>query len=772
MTHLSFEPIYGRLWVTILIAVMVVAVISLVTPPTPIPSRRRWLIALRSIAGLVLLVACAAPTLIRTDTRPAPATLVIAADRSRSMSLPDGNGADRWNSQLAVIEKITQGVSVLDEFLDVKLIGYDSSTNTLADASDGEQIKLLSSQLSKISPDGDATDLGSGIQGAINSVAGKPLAGVILVGDGRQTTTVTMSTEASSSSAARQAAEVLGALGVPLWTVPIGPPGTDSSARDVAITGLVESLTLFADNQFELSLTATATGFANRTLPISVTWIDVDGTISDSKSRQFSPRRASESVAINIPMTAPAPGLYRLRVSIKPQSGEWVTNNNSQSAFVEVREGGGRILILEGPGRPEQTFLSRSLSKFPDLEIRSVTIRGNQNWPVPLEAFLQSGRFDIFILGDVDAAAIGQPQLSQLAKRIEQGAGLITLGGYQNYSVGGYADGPLGDALPIKMDPSRRRPSPRQILTPAEIQVRSESHLQGPIKFRVARSHQITEIAGSTDNRVWEQLAPMSSANRFDGVKVRPGVQVLLQTPENDPLLVIGGFGKGRIASLAFDETYRWRREGKLETHRRFWRQLMLWLMSREETTGDRVIAELDSRRFESEAAPQFRARLQLIDREEVDVELSAVVVDEDGIETALEITASGGDDNEISGTLPELPPGFYKLIANANVAGIESDEIAFQVIETGRELAQPMADHVYLKQLADLTASEGGAMYDPTQTQQLVETIKSLRKQAETPVIDRKTLGAGPISGWIVFVLFSGALSIEWLLRRRWGMA
>ena len=772
MTHLSFDPIYGRLWVTFMVAVLVVAVIAFVTPPTPIPNRRRWLIALRSIAGLVLLIASAAPTLIRTDNRPAPATLVIAADRSLSMSLPDGNGADRWASQLAVIEEVTNGISVLDEFLDVKLISYDSATKTIADASDAESIKLLPSRLAGMNPDGDATDLGSGIQGAINSVAGKPLAGLILIGDGRQTATKQRSQNTMSASAARQAAEVLGALGVPLWTVPIGPPGTDASARDVAITGLTESLTLFADNQFELSLTASASGFANRTLPISVDWIDRDGKISQAKTRQFDPRRANDSVALTIPMTAPAAGLYRLRVSIEPQSGEWVTGNNSQSTFVEVREGGGRILIVEGPGRPEQTFLSRSLSRFPDLEIRSVTIRGNQNWPVPLETFFQPGRFDIFVIGDVDAAAIGQTQLSLLAKRIEQGAGLITLGGYQNYSVGGYAEGPLDEIMPIKLDPSRRRPSPRQILTPAEIQARADSHLQGPIKIRLARSHQITEIAGAAAESTWEQLAPMTSANRFEGAKVRPGVQVLLQTAQSDPLLVIGGFGKGRIACLAFDETYRWRREGKSEIHRRFWRQLMLWLMSREETSGDRVVAELDARRFESDAAPQFRARLQLLEQKVTGVELSALVIDEKGVETTLEFTVGGGNDNEIVGTIPELPPGFYKLIANANTDGIESDEIAFQVIETGREMARPMADHVYLKQLADLTTNEGGAMYDPAQIERLIETIKSRRKQAETPVIDRKTLGAGPISGWIVFTLFAGALSIEWLLRRRWGMA
>ena len=153
------------------------------------------------------------------------------------------------------------------------------------------------------------------------------------------------------------------------------------------------------------------------------------------------------------------------------------------------------------------------------------------------------------------------------------------------------------------------------------------------------------------------------------------------------------------------------------------------------------------------------------------DVTLSAAVVDDQGNETSLDVTATAGGEPRISGQIPKLEPGFYKLVVRASDESIEPNEVAFQVTETSRELARPMADPVYMKQLADLTADHGGASFDPQQIDALIDTIANKRRSAETPVIEKNRLGDGPASGWLVFTLFAGMLSAEWFLRRRWGM-
>ncbi|WP_149499042.1 VWA domain-containing protein [Roseiconus lacunae] len=783
MTSISFEPLYASPLIVLLASVAIVAVIAIVTPPTEDRRKRRLLMTLRSFAALLLLLAAVRPTLIRTDNIPSPATLIVAVDQSKSMSLPDGSGASRWETQQDVITRLLGGIRSFDEFLEIEVLSYDRQSNVIGQANDLTAIDRLNQKLSELQPDGDATDLGMALAGAINATTAKTLAGVVLLGDGKQTARADASPGTDTNTRrstgdmmtptdARYGAQVLDALGVPLWSVPIGPPASDDASRDVAITNLPDSLQLFSGNQFDLSFTVEATGLASIELPISVTWVDEAGNRDQVRTRQLDPRSAQESLAVNLPIEAPAPGVYRLEVSAAAQDGEWVTSNNSQTAFVEVREGGGRILILEGPGRPELAFLRRSLSGFPDLELQVATIRGDQKWPVSLEAALQPGRFDILILGDVDASALGQTQLKLIADRIASGVGLITLGGLSTYDIGGYAEGPLADALPVILDASARRQPARSALSVAERQARLKSQIAGPIKLNRSRQHPIVDLGGSTAKSVWEQLPTLSGANRFVGAKPRSGVQTLLETGDQQPLLVIGTYGKGRVAALAIDETYRWWRIGKSEVHRRFWRQLMLWVMSREEKGGDSVIAELGQRRFEGDTQVEFQARVQSLSERSSPIRLSATVVNGDGDATALDVTEGSGEESRISGTLPDLEPGFYKLVIEADDPTIRGDEVAFQVTETSRELANPMPDLVYLQQLASLTEQHGGASFDPVNLDPLIDTIRTKRRTAETPVIEKSGLGDGPISGWIVFLLFTAAMSTEWWLRRQWQMA
>lgn len=773
MTRFAFDPIYGSLGVVFAIALLVVGTIAVVTPPTEQPSRRKWLIALRSIAALILLVAAFRPALVRSDNRPAPATLLVSLDASKSMTLPDGEGSDRWATQAKATESLLRGLTGMDDTLDIRLLRYDSKTSLIGEASDAESIAQLLQSAAKQNADGDATDLGIALQGAIDSTGGKPIAGVVLMGDGTQTGPGggPSGNANNQAMAARRGAEVLDALGVPLWSIPIGPPGSDASARDVAITNLADSYTLFAGNQFEVSFDVETSGMANVALPVTVSWTPAGGEKTEAASRQVDPRSSRESLAMSIPLTAPDPGLYRLEVRAAPQSGEWVTSNNTQTAFVEVREGGGRILILEGPGRPEVTFLRRSLRRFPDLELQYAPIRGDQTWPIPLESVLRPGRMDVFVIGDLDAGAIGTEQLQTLAERVAEGAGLITLGGLQTYGVGGYADGPLANVLPVKMDPARRRQPARGVLSPAEREARKPFQITAPFPILIARNHPIVDLGGADPQAVWNELPEQTGAVRFTGARVAPGTQVLLKTPNDEPVLVVGSYGKGRVASLAIDQTHRWWRYGHADAHKRFWRQLMLWLMSREDARGDSVLAEMDRRRFEPDAHPEFRARIQTVSEPPKEVSLTAEIVDANGQRTAVEVTSSSTPDAAIRGEIPELVPGFYRLVVIASEPSIQADEVAFQVTETSRELARPMADPVYLQQLADLTSHHGGGSYDPHQMDALVEVIRNKRRTAETPVIETYRLGDGPLSGWLVFGLFTAALTCEWILRRRWGL-
>ncbi len=232
-----------------------------------------------------------------------------------------------------------------------------------------------------------------------------------------------------------------------------------------------------------------------------------NGKTTEIASRNIAPNKSVEVSALSVSVVAPPPGTYRLIVEAETQDGELVTTNNLQTAFVDVREGGGRILYLEGEQRLEQTFLRRSLRRFPDLDLTTKWIPKDTSgtWPEDLGDWFQPGKFDIYIIGDLDARALGDAQLQELANAVSNGAGLVTLGGFQAYGAGGYASSPLANVIPIDMDSSRRR------TVDANRPDNPTDQLAGPLPIRLARSHPITDLGGEDPALIWQQLPPQEA---------------------------------------------------------------------------------------------------------------------------------------------------------------------------------------------------------------------------------------------------------------------
>jgi uncharacterized membrane protein len=760
MTSFALEPIYGSLLLTMAVAAITVGVILTVTPPTENQTQRRWLITLRLLAAAMLLLAAFRPALFRTDNELAEAALIVAVDTSRSMTLPDREGSTRWETQTTVWRTLADNLLGLDDQLDIRLLTYDSDARSVASPA----ITSLDAEL----PNGKSTNISSAALVAIQSAEGQPIAGIVLVGDGTQTSPLV-------GMGAQRVVETLDSLGVPLWTVPIGPAGGASALRDAAIDTLPESYQLFSGNEFGVDFQLTTRGMAGINVPIRISWIDSNGQQSEIASRKIVPSNATEITPVSIPLLAPKPGTYRLRVEAVPQDKELITTNNAQVAFVEVREGGGRILYLEGNPRLEQAFLRRSLRRFPDLDLdyRWIPRDTVDRWPVDLDGVFEPGRYDIYIIGDLHADALGEQQLRQLANAVGKGAGLLTLGGSHAYGGGGYANSPLAEVLPVQMDASRARPA-------GSISPATGSQLDPPLKSKLSHTHPITDLGGDDPSVTWNELPPLLGANRLIGPKIAPGVQVLLESETGDPLMVTGEYGSGRTTAIAFDSTWRWWRTGRSEIHRRFWRQLALWLLARENSADDQLVISMDARRFSMDQPPEFRAEIQTPNSQTNLPELIAEIVDSTGTATPLNISTETGSDQSptaskaIRGRISKLPVGFYRLRVQPSVPSesLKPEELSFQVIDESLELAQPMADPVYLKQLAEMTSDHGGAAFLPDEIDQLIATIKQRRSLAETPVIERYRLGDGPFTGWLLFGLFAGALSTEWLLRRQWGLA
>ena len=122
-----------------------------------------------------------------------------------------------------------------------------------------------------------------------------------------------------------------------------------------------------------------------------------------------------------IPDTA---GEKKISLKVAPQTGELVTTNNEISTFVTVLDGGLKVLYLNGALQPDMKFLRRSLDASPDMnvELRTIDARKPQTRPKDFDELFQPGKFDVYILGDLDATAFTEQELAALAAAVERGA--------------------------------------------------------------------------------------------------------------------------------------------------------------------------------------------------------------------------------------------------------------------------------------------------------------------------------------------------------------
>ena len=238
--------------------------------------------------------------------------------------------------------------------------------------------------------------------------------------------------------------------------------------------------------------------------------------------------------------------------------------------------------------------------------------------------------------------------------------------------------------------------------------------------------------------------------------------------------MVIGEYGKGRVASIAFDSSWRWWRAGKSEIHRRFWRQCMLWLLSRENLDDNELMIDVDSRRIMAGSSSDFTittstpSKSMAVDRLQATITQNKQAVQP----VPLRVEVSEGKP-VIKGTLDELSPGIYGLQVS-EAGAVDTDQsttITFQVTDNSEELTRPEADTNFLAQLASATEAYGGRLYQPEEVEQLCEQIKENHIRSQRRVTTAFPLGEDPVSGWILLMLFVMVTTSEWILRRRWGL-
>jgi hypothetical protein len=273
-------------------------------------------------------------------------------------------------------------------------------------------------------------------------------------------------------------------------------------------------------------------------------------------------------------------------------------------------------------------------------------------------------------------------------------------------------------------------------------------------------------LAARDQNRAaWEKLPPLEGANKFEALK--PTARPLAVTADGKPLLVAAEPGNGRVLAFAGDSTWHWFMQGFLTEHKRFWRQIILWLAKKDETDEQKVWITLAQRRFPPASRIDFTVGARSEDETVAGAIFTATLVSADGTKRPISLSRQA---DQAGGSIRDLvEPGDYTITVSASKDGalLGETKARFAVFEQDLEMENAAARPELMASLAKLTAASGGEAISPEQLPALLKRIKEQPRDREVTTETKYT----PWDSAPFFLAVVGLLVGEWYLRKRWGM-
>ncbi|MDZ4659783.1 MAG: glutamine amidotransferase [Bythopirellula sp.] len=758
MTSWSVDPV-GGWWFMLGMAALLVAVLTIGPRGKKLTPRQRiMLLALRGVTALLLFLAMLRPTLVSTETQKQPGTLLLLADSSRSMTIEDSLGdTSRWQALKTSLTDARDQLADLAESWDLKLYRFDESTT---------EVKLADGEFElPENADGSQTAMGAALDDVLEREAQQRIVAVLVMSDGAQRAF------APRDEPPQIPVERLATDKIPLYTFTYGKPSLGLQS-DVRVDDLLVNSVLFAETPATVQAMLSADGYTNQEVKVQLLWENAEGEMEAVDTRQVRIESGQRQYPLSLTYTPEKAGEFKVSVAVVAPDGELATTNNSQSTFVTVMKGGINVLYLAGAqrigGGPgiEPRFVRAALQSYPDQHVRfdQLNYRRQQ---LDLREQLREGKFDVFLLGNVDYQGLSPDTWQMVADEVGRGAGLAMLGGFHSFGPGGFRGTPMDDVLPIVMGPAERQnfgEPPRQ-----------DMHLAGPVRMiPVAagnRLHPIFQLDDKSAAKLdWNKLPALDGANRFDRLALKPNAAVVAEAddPQRSPLIVAGTWGEGRTAAIAFDTTWRWQMEGFGELQNRFWRQLVLWLSRKDDTGGEAVFVRLDQRRYQRGSRVEFAVGALDKNREPLaDAQFQVEVEKPDGTTATVSVSRRG---EEFVGSFEESTvPGDYQINVTATAAQgvVGMAQARFTVPDRDMELDQPAAEPTFMASLANLTADAGGAGLAPEELPDLLERLKDRTEEFEEEISTEHSLW----DSWPMLLTLIGCLGGEWYLRKRWGM-
>jgi hypothetical protein len=710
------------------------------------PRDRVILTSLR-VAALALVLFCLfRPTLVVRAAVDLQNVVAVLLDDSRSMQIPDWGGKPRGayvKEQFGLPDgPLLEALS--DRFL-VRQFRFSSTANRMSSASE-------------MTFSGPQTKLGAALDGARDELAGLPVAGVVLVTDGADT----------SDQSTDPALLAMKAQKIPVFTVGVG---SEQLPRDVQIDRVTTPRSVLKDASLLVDVVVRNTGYGGRTVTVDV---EDEGRIIGSEKVQLPTDGSPAQVRVRAIASEPGPRLFKFKVS--PQDGELVTQNNVRESLVNVRDVREQILYFEGEPRWEMKFLRRAIADDKNLEVVALQRTADNKYmrlfgdepedPEELVGGFPKAREELFkyrglILGSVEAGVFSGDQLQMIAEFVERrGGGLLMLGGPRAFGEGGYGGTPVADALPLLIDPKTRASDPAP---PMRVKI---------APTRAGQAHAVTQIAESEAASMsrWGELPQVTTVNA--PLRPKPGATELLTGTDDRgrPHVVLSSqrYGRGKSIALTAQDTWLWQMHASIpledQTHEHYWRQLLRWLV-------DGVPGVVDVRTTSDRIEPGDVVTIEasVVDRRFVelnDATVVATVARPGGTTITLPLQWTGGRDGQYRGTFVSTEAGAYEINVDATRAGGQAVGSGVTYVRAAASEAEYFDPTMHAASLSRIAEETGGKFYTSQAAKGLAEDVRYAGRGVTS--VEERELWNMPI----ILIALMGLVCAEWGYRRVVGLA
>ena len=697
-------------------------------------------VSLRIATLAVLLFCLLRPALILKAAVPQQNFLGVLLDDSRSLQIADSGGRPRSafiGDNLAADGPLQKALS--KKFV-LRFFRFSSSTDRLVSTAD-------------LTYEGATTRLGAAMDRARDELSGLPLAGLVMVTDGADTSDASIDESIAS----------LKARSIPVFTVGLGQ---ERFARDIQVTRVEAPRAALKGTSLIVNVVITQSGYAGMTVPINV---EDEGRLVGTENVTLPPNGESTTVPVRFTASEAGPRLFRFAVPVQPN--EQVAQNNAREALVEVSDRREKILYYEGEPRFEAKFIRRAVEDDKNLQV-VILQRTAENKYLRLDVGSAEELVDGFpktreelfsyralILGSVEAASFTPDQLRMIADFVsKRGGGLLMLGGRHSFGEGGWSGTPVGEVLPVTFDAG----SGGKTAYFSELSVRPT---------RAGLTSPVTQIAGdeAASEKRWLELPAVTTVNPIHGVKA--GATILLtavdRAKREQVVLASQRYGRGKALALPIQDSWLWRMSASIPvtdtTYATFWRRLARWLV---DDVPDPVMLTMSGDR--ADPGQLMKLTAEVMDPQFVginDARVAVHVTAPSGRTTDVPLEWTVEHDGEYRSSMVPDEEGIYtlQLAASRESKELGSATAHVRVFSGDSEYFDAAMRASLLKRIAEET---GGRFYTSANATSLPEAI-SYSGRGVTAVEERDLWDMPAVL--VLLVALAGA---EWAYRRSRGLA